>query len=149
MRIKTIYLFIFLTFFLTNIFPQKKNAESVVCYIEKLKEDSVYTYISNNSLVDTLHFAIYKQVLINEKILMTNVYDIFCDNENPKTTNFILYPNNNLSFKVRVSSLMFPEEEIEEKGWVVQCAKYRFMLKVKVNNAKEESFRFYSNYIDE
>lgn len=151
MRIKIIHLFILficLTFFLTNIFSQKTNAKVAICYIKKLKEDSVLVNIKNQSLSDTLHFSIYKQELVNDRFIMTNVYDIFVDMENPRTTNLILYPNHNLTFNIKVPPLVFPEEIIEEKEWSVQSIKYRFMLKVNINTFKGKEIRVYSNYID-
>ena len=127
-----------------------ENPSMLVVSVYKVNNDSIYFNIINTTLSDTLYFSIFKQELINEKYTTTSPYDIFSKNMYHGMRIYRILPEACISFCAVPEAIC--EGSSEDEKWdgpvVVETVKYRFLLKVTINNYKEKIYKFYSNYIE-
>lgn len=106
MTIKAFLVFIFL-FFSAHI-----KAQEIIVDATRFGNDSLDVQIKNISVNDTILFSLYKQTVVGKKWI-TNLYDVFCDITNPKTSIFIISPKQSLNFRIHFNTTLYTDEKIK------------------------------------
>lgn len=95
--------------------------------------DSLIVTIKNTSKSDTVLFSLYSQYNLNKK-WVTSSYDLFCDVNNPKTSIFILYPNEEIILTALKPTAFYSERKMKEgKDICTGCKRILFVGNKKEN----------------
>jgi hypothetical protein len=140
MKTNLILIFLVLTFAHCVYSQESKISINAV----RLADDSLSLEVKNNTQADTLLFSIYKQQLIDKK-WVTNVYDVFSEAKNPKTSILIIYPNKTLNLKIWIDNLLYTDEAIKTKQIKVANNSYRLLISTTKKGDKNIRNNYYSN----